>query len=174
MKIRSLTVSDAEIMHNYYCHNTSHFKPWEPQRAPEFHSLSAWQQRVVDFNTAQVRGDAAYFIAVEGGLVIGHCSLTQIARGPFQACYMGYGVAESVEGQGVAYQLCQHTIYHAFHELHLHRIMANYVPHNNRSAKLLSRLGFVKEGVAKDYLQIAGKWQNHVLTSLTHPSNAAH
>ena len=43
--------------------------------------------------------------------------------------------------------------------------MANYMPHNSRSAALLFRLGFEKEGVARSYLKIAGKWQDHVLTS---------
>ena len=44
--------------------------------------------------------------------------------------------------------------------------MANYMPSNKRSGQLLDRLGFQKEGVAKSYLKIAGKWEDHVLTSL--------
>jgi ribosomal-protein-alanine N-acetyltransferase len=32
--------------------------------------------------------------------------------------------------------------------------MANYMPHNQRSGDLLARLGFEKEGYAKDYLLI--------------------
>jgi len=51
----------------------------------------------------------------------------------------------------------------------MHRIMANYMPHNARSGDLLARLGFQKEGYAKDYLLIDGRWQDHVLTSLTAP-----
>lgn len=49
----------------------------------------------------------------------------------------------------------------------MHRIMANYMPHNQRSGALLARLGFEREGYAKDYLLIDGKWQDHVLTALT-------
>ncbi len=60
-------------------------------------------------------------------------------------------------------------IRYAFEDLRLHRIMANYVPHNQRSAHLLRRLGFVQEGYAKEYLKIAGRWQDHVLTALTNP-----
>jgi ribosomal-protein-alanine N-acetyltransferase len=44
--------------------------------------------------------------------------------------------------------------------------MANYMPANERSGKLLKRLGFTVEGYARDYLFIAGAWQDHVLTSL--------
>ncbi|MGS6274334.1 GNAT family N-acetyltransferase, partial [Enterobacter hormaechei] len=50
---------------------------------------------------------------------------------------------------------------------HIHRIMANYMPHNKRSGDLLARLGFEKEGYAKDYLLIDGEWRDHVLTALT-------
>ena len=50
---------------------------------------------------------------------------------------------------------------------HIHRIMANYMPHNQRSGGLLARLGFEKEGYAKDYLLIDGQWRDHVLTALT-------
>jgi len=63
------------------------------------------------------------------------------------------------------------TIDYMFQSQSLHRIMANYMPHNHRSEKLLKRLGFTKEGIAKSYLKINGSWQDHVLTSLV---NADH
>jgi ribosomal-protein-alanine N-acetyltransferase len=47
--------------------------------------------------------------------------------------------------------------------------MANYMPRNERSAKLLASLGFEREGYAKRYLQIAGQWEDHVLTALVDP-----
>jgi ribosomal-protein-alanine N-acetyltransferase len=51
----------------------------------------------------------------------------------------------------------------------VHRIMANHAPDNGRSAALLARLGFEREGIARDYLFINGAWRDHVLTSLTNP-----
>lgn len=47
----------------------------------------------------------------------------------------------------------------------LHRIMANYCPENVRSGKLLARLGFEQEGLARDYLYLNGRWRDHILTS---------
>ena len=167
MEIRLISIQDAEMISRYYIDNEEHFKPWMPARAYGFHSEESWCRRVVEHLSAQEKGDATFFIAVAGNVMLGHCNLTQIVRGPFQACYMGCGVSSVAEGKGIAYKLCQHAITHAFHNVGLHRIMANYMPHNNRSAKLLSRLGFVIEGMAKDYLKIGGRWQNHVLTSLT-------
>jgi len=54
--------------------------------------------------------------------------------------------------------------------LGLHRIMANYLPTNERSARLLRRLGFTVDGYARDYLYIDGAWRDHILTALTSPS----
>lgn len=61
----------------------------------------------------------------------------------------------------------------AFGTLRLHRIMANYLPHNTRSGAVLSRLGFKREGYAEAYLFINGKWQDHILTPLVNPENVA-
>ena len=55
---------------------------------------------------------------------------------------------------------------HAFTELALHRVMANYMPRNHRSAAVLERLGFLREGLGQRYLNINGVWEDHVLTSL--------
>jgi hypothetical protein len=44
---------------------------------------------------------------------------------------------------------------------------------NERSARLLERLRFEREGYAKAYLSIAGRWQDHVLTALINPAPSA-
>jgi ribosomal-protein-alanine N-acetyltransferase len=59
---------------------------------------------------------------------------------------------------------------YVFDSLGLHRIMANYMPSNERSAHVLDRLGFTREGLAKDYLKIDGRWEDHILTSLINPA----
>lgn len=61
------------------------------------------------------------------------------------------------------------AIPYIFDHIGLHRIMANYIPTNDRSGKLLRKLGFVVEGYARDYLYIAGQWQDHIMTALTNP-----
>ncbi|MGF6700538.1 RimJ/RimL family protein N-acetyltransferase [Paraburkholderia sp. MM5496-R1] len=48
------------------------------------------------------------------------------------------------------------AIDHVFSTLQLHRVMANYRPDNLRSARLLERLGFENEGLARAYPKIDG------------------
>lgn len=63
------------------------------------------------------------------------------------------------------FEALQVAIKYMLSEVGLHRIMANHMPHNERSAKLLKRLGFEVEGLARSYLKINGVWQDHVLTA---------
>ena len=97
----------------------------------------------------------------------GYCNFTQIFRGSFQACYLGYKIDQELEGRGFMKEALECLIAYMFREQHLHRIMANFIPGNTRSEKLLNTLGFEKEGYAKKYLLINGEWQDHILTSLT-------
>ena len=50
----------------------------------------------------------------------------------------------------------------AFGPLGLHRVEANVMPRNGRSIRVMEKLGFVQEGLARDYLRINGRWENHI------------
>jgi ribosomal-protein-alanine N-acetyltransferase len=100
---------------------------------------------------------------------IGDISLSQIMRGPFQACFLGYRIDALYEGHGYVSEALGAVVKYAFEILNLHRIMANYAPTNVRSGRLLRRAGFVVEGYARDYLHLNGNWQDHILTSITNP-----
>ena len=104
--------------------------------------------------------------------IIGVANLSNIVRGAFQAAHLGYSIDARHEGQGYMHEALEGLIEYVFEDLGLHRIMANYQPTNTSSARLLERLGFVKEGHARQYLRIAGEWQDHVLTSLIRPEPA--
>ncbi len=93
-----------------------------------------------------------------------------IVRGAAQFCYLGYSIDESKQGLGLMSEALRAAIGYVFSELRLHRIMANYMPTNERSGNLLKRLGFKVEGYARDYLYLNGKWQDHILTSLVNPN----
>lgn len=79
-------------------------------------------------------------------------------------------VADAATGKGLMHEALVAAISHVFEVHKLHRIMANYQPNNQRSEKLLCRLGFEREGLAKRYLKINGLWADHVLSSLINPA----
>jgi [ribosomal protein S5]-alanine N-acetyltransferase len=171
LSIKSPAPADAAALTSYYHSNAAHLASWEPLREKGYHSIEAWQQRLSERQQQEANGAERHFVACLNSdqEIIATCSLTQIVRGPFQACYMGYSIAAAHQGQGLMQSVCRHAIAVAFDEMGLNRIMANYMPANRRSAALLNRLGFTEEGLAKKYLCINGRWEDHVLTSLLNP-----
>ncbi len=172
MEIRLVRKDDARRLADYYSSNAHHFYLWEPIREAEYYSEASMEVRLSEFEEQHRGANAAHFIGLDGGTVIAHCSLTNIVYGPFRACYMGYGVSKKFEGTGTMSKLCQAAIKYAFDELELNRVMANYMPGNERSGNLLKKLGFSEEGLAKKYLKINGRWEDHVLTSLVNSVNS--
>ena len=151
-----------------------HLDRWSPPAAPAFFTEAFWRERLAVAVEEYQAGRAARFVLQAhgpvSGPILGTCNYTNIVRGPFQACHLGYQVARSHEGQGLMAEALRATNAWAFEHLRVHRIMANYRPENERSAGVLERLGFVREGLARDYLFIDGAWRDHVLTSLTNPA----
>ncbi|MGL5727678.1 MAG: GNAT family N-acetyltransferase, partial [Plesiomonas sp.] len=84
--------------------------------------------------------------------------------------YLGYSLGKQFVGKGLMYEALKESNRYMLEKQHLHRIMANYMPHNQRSGNLLTRLGFEREGYAKEYLLINGMWQDHIMTALTNRS----
>src|SRR5690606_19759106 len=94
--------------------------------------------------------------------IIGEVSLSQVIYGPFRSCYLSYIQDGRESGSGYASEAVRAIVEYAFEELKLHRIEANIMPRNESSIKLVERLGFKCEGLAERYLQINGKWEDHL------------
>ena len=124
--------------------NVSHLDKWEPERKEDYYSKREIEQRLIDSLSSYDKDKSVQFAAFDKNKdhIIGLCNYTNIVRGPFQACFLGYSIAKKYEGKGLMFEILESTIDYIFGEKNLHRIMANYVPRNQRSGKLLARLGF--------------------------------
>jgi ribosomal-protein-alanine N-acetyltransferase len=164
-----------EPLAGFYRDNfAGHLDRWSPPMTEDRLATAYWEKCLPAAVGEYEAGTAARWVALARGAaqpeVVATCNYTQIARGPFRACVLGYQVARRHEGQGLMFEALSATLDHAFRELRLHRVMANYRPENARSARLLDRLGFVREGYAREYLFIDGAWRDHFLTSRTNPA----
>jgi ribosomal-protein-alanine N-acetyltransferase len=153
---------------------SGHLDRWSPPPVAEFFSETFWAERLAAAVEDYAADRAARFVIQPlgspiDGPVLGTCNYTNIVRGAFQACHLGYQIALAHQGQGLMAEALRASNAFMFAELRLHRIMANFRPENDRSRRLLQRLGFEEEGLARDYLFIDGAWRDHVLTSLVHP-----
>jgi [ribosomal protein S5]-alanine N-acetyltransferase len=158
----------------YAVDNRAHLDPWEPPRPGGYYTEAFWARRLEKSHDESAR-DVSLRLCVlrksdPEGPILGHANLSNFVRNAFQACHLGYSVDRRAQGKGIMFEALAAVIAHAFGPLGMHRVMANYVPTNERSGKLLRRLGFVVEGYARDYLFIGGAWRDHVLTALTNPA----
>ncbi|MHB2017332.1 MAG: GNAT family N-acetyltransferase [Candidatus Xenobia bacterium] len=169
--LRLAAMRDVPAILRYLQNNRERFAATEPRHAEAYYT--AWHQiRQVRRNAADLRQDRALRLLVlsrDEGELVGTIAFSNIMRGAFQACYLGFALGGAYEGRGFMSEALQQAIGYAFDHLRLHRIMASHLPDNLRSARLLARLGFVVEGQAENYLFIDGAWRTHVLTALTNP-----
>ncbi|MBT3585386.1 MAG: GNAT family N-acetyltransferase [Halobacteriovoraceae bacterium] len=170
--LRLATNSDAENFLKFYRDNESHLAPWDPIKPENFFTIEFWQAYAERLqleyqNQSSLRLSLFY---KENNLMIGGVNFTGFERGPFQNCRLGYKIHHTYEGQGLMFEGLKLALKHLFDEYNFHRCEANYITDNARSGKLLERLGFEKIGVSKNYLHIAGKWQDHMTTACINPS----
>ena len=162
---------------------TGHLDRWSPPVVAEYFTERFWAERLAISVEDFAADRAARFVLQPrvgpespghrdwaGGPILGTCNYTNIVRGAFHACHLGYQVARDQQGRGLMAEALRAANDYVFGTLRLHRIMANFRPENDRSRRLLQRLGFVEEGFARSYLFIDGAWRDHVLTALTHPA----
>jgi ribosomal-protein-alanine N-acetyltransferase len=105
-------------------------------------------------------------IFADGGLA-GEITLSSIQRGPFQNAFVGYWVDKARAGQGLAPEATVAVLRFAFEELALHRIEVAIVPRNRASRRVVEKLELREEGVALRYLEIDGRWEDHVRYAIT-------
>ncbi|MEH7829543.1 GNAT family N-acetyltransferase [Gemmobacter denitrificans] len=139
--------------------------PWEPVWSHDHLSRKAFTNRVYWASRAEAQGTALPLVMIrrDDQQVLGAITLDNIRRGPVQAGTLGYWVGERFARRGYMREAILATVHYAFTSLDLSRIEAACLPENAASRGVLEKTGFKYEGVAQSYLQIAGRWRNHVL-----------
>ena len=168
-----MAADHAPLLADFFRRNEAHLRPWDPPRPRGIDEVEFWQTETLRAEEDARAGAVVRWVLLPKDAparIIGRVNYTQIVRGPFQSCMLGYAIDEEHQGRGLMFEALECTLAHVFNVLRLHRVQANHLPDNHRSARLLHRLGFRVEGLAHQYLFINGAWRDHVLTALTSPS----
>jgi ribosomal-protein-alanine N-acetyltransferase len=138
---------------------------WEPVWATDHLSRRSFTNRVYWAARAQSQGTALPMLLIrrDDQALVGAITLDNIRRGPAQAATLGYWIGQPFARQGLMREAIMAMVHHAFTGLDLSRVEAACLPENTASRGVLEKTGFKYEGVAQSYLQIAGRWRNHVL-----------
>jgi len=166
---RLVTLGDAQLLAELVSIDRDFFAPWEPTRGDDYFTVVGQRTLVRDALERYEDGSSHPRVIVDDDRVVGRITLNGIVRGPFQSCSLGYWVGAADNGRGVATAAVQDIKGVAFEQLGLHRIQAGTLLHNVRSQRVLARNGFVRFGLAPAYLNIAGRWQDHVLYQVLRP-----
>jgi ribosomal-protein-alanine N-acetyltransferase len=163
----------AQRVVNYFATNREHLAPWEPPFPKGMFTTRFWERRLVQNQQEYRSGTSMRLVLLKRddpeGPVHGLTNFTQFVRGAFMACTLGYSLDHDAEAKGLMHEALSAGLTHCFEKLRMHRVMANYLPINERSGRLLKRLGFEVEGYARDYIFIDGAWRDHILTARTNP-----
>ncbi len=161
---RLVTLDDVPALAELLRIDREFLAPWEPIREDEYFTVDG-QQAVIQAALERCREGVTlpHVILDDSGRVVGRITLNEIVRGPFQSCSLGYWVNASDNGRGIATAAVRDIMRVAFEELGLHRIQAGTLLHNVRSQRVLEHNGFLRFGMAPEYVNIAGQWQDHAL-----------
>lgn len=175
LALRASDPAFAAAAADYYRRNREAHARWNPPQADTVFSVEGQRERLAASAASIAAGTLVgwWLFAQETRTAtphaIGQIHLSQIARGAFCSAMLGYSVDAAHEGRGLMREALEAVLADAFGRVGLHRVQANVRPENLRSLGLLQRLGFEREGLAREYLFIDGAWRDHVMTARRAP-----
>ncbi|NKX43688.1 GNAT family N-acetyltransferase [Roseicyclus persicicus] len=139
--------------------------PWEPTWAVDHLSRKSFTGRVYWAQRAVTQGTAVplFIFARDDETLLGAITLDNIRRGPAQSATLGYWIGAPHARNGYMREAIEAVVHYAYRVQDLSRVEAACLPENAASRGVLEKTGFKYEGVAQSYLQINGRWRNHVL-----------
>jgi ribosomal-protein-alanine N-acetyltransferase len=145
-------------------------RPFEPSWSDADMTRKVFSLRVRRAREEAEEGtDYSFFIFLAKGsqeTLAGGITISNVRRRAAQFCNLGYWMGQRYAGQGVMTEAVSVCVPYVFDTLELHRIHASFLPGNRASRRVLEKNGFVEEGFAEKYLQINGRWEDHVLFGL--------
>lgn len=172
--LKVLKERDAQIILDYYIRNREFLKAVEPERKEEFFKLST-QRLITKLEYKAMKNKTCFKLWIfikdykSYDKAIGCIALNNIIYGVFKSCFLGYKLDKDYINKGYMTEAVEKMAEIAFNDLNLHRIEANIMPKNKQSLKVVEKANFVNEGLAKNYLCINGKWEDHLRMTLINP-----
>ena len=94
------------------------------------------------------------------GVLVGNIELDGVDLRRSQA-ELGYWVRTDRAGRGYASEGAWSMLRYAFETLRLHKVRADVAVGNHKSARVLEKVGFVREGTLREDRMIAGSYLDH-------------
>jgi len=163
LSLRTLGPRDARDVYAYQLRNRDFLSVWEPERQETYYSVRGQRILLTRSRRAAARGTelSLWIFRKEDRRLIGNITFSNIIRGCFQSCFLGYKLDVNQVRQGYMTEALATALAWLFQEWGLHRVEANILPENEGSIRVVEKLGFEYEGTSREYLKIRGVWRDH-------------
>ena len=169
--LRPLVPGDFRAWSKVRLQNAEWLTVWEPRRQEHqpdpTTDRSAFSSRCLQRDRDRAAGTAYQFGLFIDQQVAGEVNLNNVVRGAMQSGTVGYWIDQQHAGHGYVAEGVVLLLQFAFEHLRLHRTEICIVPRNQRSRRVVEKLGIRDEGVAERYLEINGTWEDHVRYGIT-------
>lgn len=170
--LRPPRTNDVGEMRRVLRHNHAHLSPWSPAPRPgeDPTSITEVTSTVLRQRREWKNGRSFAFMLCdrnEPSRFVGKIALNGVMRGAMHGAYLGYWMDVDHQSGGLCTEGIRAVMDFAFGTAALHRLQAAIMPKNARSLRVIEKLGFRREGYAERYLQIAGRWEDHILFART-------
>lgn len=163
--LKVLKPHEAQLILDYYLRNKKFLEEWEPERGQNFYTYE-YQQEILKEEYLEFKEKSKLRLWIykkdEKEKVIGSICFSNIIYGNFLSCFLGYKLDKDEINKGYTTEAVEKGISIMFNEYKLHRVEANIIPENLPSIRVVEKIGFEKEGYSKRYLNIDGKWRDHI------------
>jgi [ribosomal protein S5]-alanine N-acetyltransferase len=163
--LRVLDESEVDKVLDYLIRNRDFFNDFEPIREDEFYT--------VEYQSNQLKTDMGYingkgmlrvwmFLKDNPEKIVGQVTFYNIVPYAFSSCHIGYKSDKDVVNKGLMTEGIIKGIQIMFDNYGLHRIEAYVMKQNKSSIRVLEKTKFLYEGIAKQFLEVNGKWEDHM------------
>jgi len=168
MLLRLLEANDR--VESIRVHNLSDdfYRPWMPTPPATETPDRLFEAQLARARNGWAAGTQLRMVGeLDDGRLAGFFNLNEIVMGSFCCAYAGWRVNLELARQGYATEAVNGLLDLAFaappRGIGLHRVQANIIPTNEASIALASKCGFRREGLAVRYLEVGGRWQDHLM-----------
>ncbi|MCL2467696.1 MAG: GNAT family N-acetyltransferase [Micrococcales bacterium] len=169
VELRPLRRRDQHAWMALRSQNAAWLEPWDatsPTAVVGGPTPTFWQF-VRNLNAQARSGQTLPFAVTYRGELVGQLTVSSITHGSLCSASIGYWVSQHVAGRGIIPTAVALAIDHCFGALRLHRVEINIRPENERSLRVVAKLGLRDEGLRERYLHIQGEWADHRTFAIT-------
>ena len=158
MELKLLEASHANTLWAFEQAHRQYFESWINARPDSFYTPQGFDQAVQTALLLQSADQAYHYLIWEGEQLVGRINLTQVRRAHFQSASLGYRIAPTHKGQGLASEAVHAVMQKAFHTHGLLRLEATARPENPASIRVLVKNGFHQFGHSRSSIELRRQW----------------